>query len=205
MTKLIIIRHCQAEGNQKRFFQGRIDSDITALGRKQIGQVSETLCAEPIDVFYTTSYIRARKTAEGINVYHECEIRTDDDLAEIDPGDWEGMYLTEIEEKYPQEYDNWKNHPAVFQAPNGESMSDVYERVKKALTRIVNDNPEKTVCIVSHGCAIRNMMCFAHGRSVSGIDTVPLGTNTSINVVKFENDMTPHIIMDNYTDHLGTV
>lgn len=29
MTKIILVRHCQAEGNEKRFFQGRINTEIT--------------------------------------------------------------------------------------------------------------------------------------------------------------------------------
>ena len=86
MTKLILLRHCQAEGNLKRFFQGKIDSDITSQGRAQIGVTAELLAAEPIDVFYTSSLTRAQKSTDGINVYHEMPVITDDRLAEIDAG-----------------------------------------------------------------------------------------------------------------------
>lgn len=34
MTKIILVRHCQAEGNEKRFFQGRINTEITEKGKK---------------------------------------------------------------------------------------------------------------------------------------------------------------------------
>ena len=50
MTKMIIVRHCQAEGNLKRFFQGTIDSDITPEDADQIAQAHELLRSEPIDV-----------------------------------------------------------------------------------------------------------------------------------------------------------
>ena len=96
---------------------------------------------------------------------------------------------------------NWKNNPAEFHAPNGESMSQVYDRVKKAVLRIVADNPNKTICIVSHGCAIKNMMCFAHDLEVKDIKQVPLGTNTSVNIVSFDEQLKPTIILENYTDH----
>ena len=103
MTKLILVRHCQAEGNLKRFFQGRIDSDITELGRKQIAQTAELLSAEPIDVIYVSSKQRARKTAEGINVYHEVPLITDDSIVEINAGKWEGVPLSEVEKMYPEQ------------------------------------------------------------------------------------------------------
>ena len=202
MTKVIIVRHCQAEGNLKRFFQGSIDTDITYLGKKQIEKVAELLSKEPIEVMYSSPKKRAFKTAEGIDSYHELPIQTDDEIVEIDAGDWEGVLLTDIEKQYPEQMDNWRNNPANFHAPNGESMAQVYERVKKALLRIVSENKDKTICIVSHGCAIKNMMCFAHGWEVKGIKEVPLGTNTSVNVVEFDDHLKPTILIENYTEHI---
>ncbi len=202
MTKVILVRHCQAEGNLKRFFQGRIDAEITATGRAQIGSASETLCAEPIDIMYTTSLSRARQTAEGINVYHDVPLLIEDGFLEINPGEWEGIYLSEIEKRYPEQYDNWKNHPAAFVAPNGESMQQVYDRTSKALMKVVSENKGKTICIVSHGCAIRNMMCFLHGWSIDKIGLLPIGTNTSMNVVTFDDNLNPTVMIENYTDHL---
>ena len=202
MTKIIIVRHCQAEGNLKRFFQGSIDTDITELGEKQIEKVAELLSGEPIEVMYSSPKKRAMKTAEGINIYHKLPIKTDDEIVEIDAGDWEGVLLTDIEKIYPEQMDNWRNDPAKFHAPNGESMAEVYERVKKALLRIVSENKDKTICIVSHGCAIKNMMCFAHGWEVEDIKGVPLGTNTSVNVVEFDDDFNPKILIENYTKHI---
>ena len=36
MTRIILIRHCEAEGNIKRVFQGHTDADISENGRKQL-------------------------------------------------------------------------------------------------------------------------------------------------------------------------
>lgn len=202
MTKMIIVRHCQAEGNLKRFFQGTIDSDITPEGAAQIAQAAELLRSEPIDVIYSSPKIRAVKTAEGINLYHEVELRIDPEIVEIDAGEWEGVLLSEIEKLYPEQYDNWRNHPEIFQAPGGESMKQVYDRVKKAVIRIADENRGKTVCVVSHGCAIKNIMCFLHGWEVDNIREVPIGKNTSVNVVTFNDKLEPTILIEDYEDHL---
>ena len=202
MTKVIIVRHCQAEGNLKRFFQGSINTDITDLGKRQIESVAKLLSNEPVEVMYSSPKKRAMKTAEGINAYHGLPIKIDDEIAEIDAGDWEGVLLTDIEKRYPEQMDNWRNNPANFHAPNGESMAEVYERVKKALLRIVEENRDKTICIVSHGCAIKNMMCFAHGLEVKDIKEVPLGTNTSVNVINFDENSKPSVLIENYTEHI---
>ena len=205
MTKLIIVRHCQALGNLERFFQGRIDSDITQTGRAQIGAVAELLSAEPIDIMYTSTLKRARLTAEGINVYHEVPLLIDERLSEINAGSWEGMLITEIEKNYPDEFHNWREEPAVFRAPEGESMSEVYDRMKAAVDDIIKANDGKTVCIVSHGCAIKCLMCYLHGWTVEYVGNIPIGTNTSVNVVKADGINPPEIIMETYTDHLASV
>ena len=68
LTKVIIVRHCQAEGNLKRFFQGSIDTDITDLGKRQIESTAKLLSGEKIDELYSSPKKRAMKTAEGINI-----------------------------------------------------------------------------------------------------------------------------------------
>ena len=197
--------HCQALGNLERFFQGRIDSDITQTGRAQIGAVAELLSAEPIDIMYTSTLKRARLTAEGINVYHEVPLLIDERLSEINAGSWEGMLITEIEKNYPDEFHNWREEPAVFRAPEGESMSEVYDRMKAAVDDIIKANDGKTVCIVSHGCAIKCLMCYLNGWTVENVGNIPIGTNTSVNVVKADGINPPEIIMETYTDHLASV
>ena len=46
------------------------------------------------------------------------------------------------------------------------------------------------------------MMCFAHGLEVKDIKEVPLGTNTSVNIVDFDENMKPTVILENYIGHL---
>lgn len=202
MTKLIIVRHCQAEGNLKRFFQGRINSDITPKGKEQIAAVSELLRSEPIDIFYTSSLMRAGQTTAGINQYHNAPVIIDDRLAEIDAGMWEGQLLSDIAVEFPESFDNWNNDPAAFAAPGGESMAQVYERVSAAVDDIVMQNKGKTICIVSHGCAIKNMMCYLSGNGFSRIKETPIGTNTSVNVVTFDDKLRPTVTINNYSGHL---
>ncbi len=202
MTKMILVRHCQAEGNLKRFFQGRIDTDITELGAKQTAQTAALLSNEPIDVIYSSPKLRAMKTASGINIYHEVGIITDERLVEINAGEWEGVLLTDIERLYPVQWGKWKNEPSAFHAPGGESMRDVYDRVKSALLDIASENRGKTVCVVSHGCAIMNMMCFLHGLGVEDIGKITLGPNASVNAAVFDDELVPKVLFEGYAEHL---
>lgn len=99
MTKIILVRHCQAEGNEKRFFQGRINTEITEKGKRQIEATVNKLKDEPIDVVYSSPLKRAFVTAKSIAESHnipEDKIILDDDLMEINAGIWDGMYIKDI-------------------------------------------------------------------------------------------------------------
>ena len=41
MTRIYIVRHCEAIGNIKHLFQGTTDLDITELGEKQLVRLEE--------------------------------------------------------------------------------------------------------------------------------------------------------------------
>lgn len=202
MTKIILVRHVQAEGNEKRFFQGEIDTEITPKGAFQIECTAELLKNEKIDALYSSPLKRAVATAEGINKYHQLPIILHEGLKEIDAGVWDGVYLSEIAEKYPEDQKNWDSFPHLFHPEKSEGMQSVYDRVWKAILEILKDNMEKTVCVVSHGCAIRNILCHAHGKPIEQLSTIPWGTNGAVSILEFSDGSIPKIISENSTEHL---
>lgn len=90
MTSIYLVRHCQAQGNVNRVFQGRIDSEISEEGRRQLDRLAERFRRIPLDAVYTSPLQRARLTAEALNRYHGLPVRTDARFIEIDGGCWEG-------------------------------------------------------------------------------------------------------------------
>ncbi len=146
MTKIILVRHCQAEGNEKRFFQGRIDTDITEKGKRQIEAVVRKLQSEPIDKVYSSPLKRAYITAKSIAASHsipESDIILDDDLIEIDAGVWDGLSLNDIEKLYPNECYDWDNFPERFAPEGSEGMESVYTRTGIMLKRLIEYNDGK--------------------------------------------------------------
>lgn len=205
MTKIILVRHCQAEGNEKRFFQGRINTEITEKGRKQIEATVKQLKDEPIDVMYSSPLNRAFQTAKCIADSHnisEDKIILDDDLMEIDAGVWDGMYIKDIVRLFPEQSDNWDNHPERFKPEGSEGMMSVYQRTGRMLRKLIDDNESKCVCVVSHGCAIRNMLCNAYGKPIDELQTVPWGTNCAVSIIVADGDWT-EVVQENSVEHLA--
>ncbi|MFI3326109.1 MAG: histidine phosphatase family protein [Clostridia bacterium] len=188
MVKLYIVRHCQTMSNQTQTFQGWGGSPLSDIGIFQLGLLSESLKDEKFDVIYSSPLDRAFKTAQAINVFHGVEIIQDDNLKEINVGDMAEMSCDEIPKIFPNESKIWNDEIYNFISPNGESMREVFTRTSKALKEIIIKNPDKNIVIVSHGCAIRTMLCYLSGFEIEKINEIPLGSNTAISTVSIDVD-----------------
>ncbi len=203
MTTIYLIRHAQAQGNVDRVFQGHYDGKITDFGIKQLECLSEAFKDIKLDAIYTSPLSRAYTTAEYANKYHNLEIKINDDLIEINGGDWEGRKWTEFPISDPEQSDNWYNNPYEFCAPNGERMKDAYERIKNAILQIVKENKDKTICIISHGGVISCAINWLMGKEPSSLTKETICDNTAINKAVFDDELNPKLVDFNKTEHLG--
>ncbi len=121
-TRLILVRHAQAEGNLLREFHGWTDSGITDIGHKQAQLVATRLRSFEIDKLYSSSMKRALQTAEYISKIKQLPVTRTDKLKEINGGDWEGVRFDQLSSKWPKEHLTWENDPHLHVMPNGESM-----------------------------------------------------------------------------------
>ena len=84
LTRVFLVRHCQASGNLDGVFQGSIDTDITQTGQQQLEQLRERFRLQKLDAVYTSPLLRARLTADAVNFYHGLPVRIEQDLREIE-------------------------------------------------------------------------------------------------------------------------
>lgn len=203
MTTVYLVRHAQAEGNAKKVFQGTIDSEISDIGRKQLECLKERFKDIPFDAIYSSPKKRAYQTAQIANTYMNHEIRIVPDLCEIDGGDFEGRVWATLCEVFPEEYKYWERDSHLFKAPGGESMRQVYDRMSGAILKIVSENVGKRIVVTSHGCSIRNFLCFAKGWGFEKLDDVDWCDNTAISVIEFDEDLRPNIVIENDAGHLN--
>ncbi|MBE6828702.1 MAG: histidine phosphatase family protein [Ruminococcaceae bacterium] len=202
MTRIILVRHCEALGNTRGVFQGSIDCDIAGSAEAQLDLLSIRCRNMPIDAIYSSPLQRAYKTAQAINRFHDLPIQVEPLLREISGGVLEGRLWEEMAERFPNELDTWLNRPWDFAPPEGEPMRQVYQRVWEGITGIVRKNQGKTVCAVSHGCAIRNILCNALHQPLEQINQVAGSANTAVSVIDFEDNLYSTVVSMNDASHL---
>lgn len=202
-TRLIFVRHAEALGNKIRRFHGWTDSGITEKGHLQAERVAQRLKDTDIDVLYSSSLKRAVQTAEYIAKAKKLPVITSEKLREINGGDWEDVAWSELEQRWPDEYDAWENQPHRLKMPNGESMEEFQERLLSEVMAIINRHEGKNICIVTHGTAIRAMICHFRSCTLEEMINVQWCDNTAITVIDHENGEFT-IVTEGDSGHLGS-
>lgn len=151
---LYLLRHGETEWNRVGRRQGRGDSPLTALGRRQSAACAELLRREIPDVsqveMFTSPLGRARTTAEIVRAIIGLvpdHVTVLDRLAEQDMGEWQGLDNRGIDERFPgararREQDKWN-----YVIPGGESVGMVHARL---LPWLRSHREDRTTIVVAH-------------------------------------------------------
>lgn len=183
MTKVYLIRHAEAEGNYYRRIQGQWDGGITNLGFTQIDALAERMKDIHIDALYSSDLTRTKLTAGAIQKYHDLILHTDKRLREIRMGTWEGESWGDVMFSEAEQYNYFSNDPALWDIEGGEHWDDLAQRMYTAVTDIAAKHDGETIAIVSHGTAIRALMCKIMGISSKDVHSVPHGDNTCVTLL----------------------
>ncbi|GAA3626186.1 histidine phosphatase family protein [Lactobacillus hamsteri] len=157
--EIVFIRHGQTDVNKDNRLQGAlIDAELNEAGRDYAKKAADNFDENEFDVVYSSPMKRAVETAK-IFTKGKKEIKLDKRLLEFDFGDWDGMKMEEIGEKYPDVVDPWGkiNRQYIKYAPNGESYEAFDERCGEFLDEMYQKYPDKKVLVVAHGRLIRMM------------------------------------------------
>ena len=188
MTYIYLVRHCEAMGNHKRLFQGSTDCDVSEIGTKQLEYLKERFKNIRLDAIYSSPLLRAQKTAQAIAHGKGLEIITRKNLAELDGGVVEGKPFQEAFNAIPGLADAWNNHPQDFEPEGGEPMRDAYERIYNEIIALANINRDKTIALASHGGVLRCLTCRILYNDITRLKDVPWHENTSVTLIKIEDD-----------------
>jgi probable phosphomutase (TIGR03848 family) len=132
--------------------QGRLQADALAARLDKLPRVA-AVYASPLE--------RARETALPIARARQVAIRIEQDLSEIDIGEWTGLSIKRARRK--SEWEIVQRHPSGFRFPGGESFTEMQARMTAALQRIGAQHRGETIVAVSHADPIKAAVAHALG------------------------------------------
>lgn len=187
-TTLYIVRHGQTEWNVQKRMQGHKDSPLSELGELQAKWLYESLSKIEFDGIYTSSSLRAVRTAEIITGNQKGPIIKSDQLKEINLGEWEGQIQGDIEKKDQDRFDSFWKTPHLFKLNTGESFVEVQNRVLPEIQDIVKNNIGSNILIVTHTVVVKIIMAYFEGRPLSDIWNPPYIHPACLCKVEIEED-----------------
>lgn len=153
---LVLVRHGETEYIVEGRFQGRAETALSPLGRRQAALTGGRLAhpgrspalpipAGPPREIAHSPLRRTRETAEAAaaaiaardSFAVDVPVRPEPGLYEIAQGAWEGLRHDEILERYGETLAGWRRRPTEVWAPGGEALAQVRARVRPALAGIM--------------------------------------------------------------------
>lgn len=168
MGDIVLVRHGQTEWSLGHRHTSYTDIDLTPDGERQARDLAGRLAGRAFAAVLSSPRKRALRTAElaGLAV-----TSVDDDLAEWNYGEYEGITTDEIQRTRDPEWNLWTDG-----APGGESPERVGARLDRVLDRASAIDGD--VAIVGHAHALRVLGARWVGLPPSGGGLLRLDTAT---------------------------
>jgi phosphoserine phosphatase len=159
MVEIVLIRHGETAWNAGETFRGRKDIPLNKTGVRQAQLLGEYLWKEKIDVIYASPLQRAVKTAEAVAAHHGLAVNIIENLNDMDFGEWEGLTVAEVQNRYEEDYRDWLDTPEQVRIPGGESLGTVEDRTLPFLQEAVTRLGEGKIVLVSHRVVLKVIIC----------------------------------------------
>lgn len=168
MLELVLVRHGQTDGNKEGIYYGWLDLPLNELGKAQALKIREKIKDMKFEAIYTSPLLRALDTTRRIKPDQDTPILLSEGLKELHFGEWEGMTYSEIQEHFPQLWEEWCKDWVDFRFPRGESFRQVYQRVTCEIDHIIQTHHHGKVLVVTHHGCIRGIISYLLGTGMEG-------------------------------------
>ncbi|WP_309572623.1 histidine phosphatase family protein [Deinococcus sp.] len=154
--ELTLVRHGATDWNGAGRWQGWTDTPLGVLGEEQAHRLAARLAGHSYDAACSSDLSRAVRTAELVRP--GAPLILDVRLRELNFGQFEGVTTEDV--LHDPTYHDWQRDPWNLPAPGGgESLRGVGERLHDWAQEL----PDGQVLAVSHGAAIRALLCVLFG------------------------------------------
>jgi broad specificity phosphatase PhoE len=161
-TEILLIRHGHVPWLEPMRFRGRADLKLSDQGVAQAEATARQIASrwQP-SAAYASPLSRTLRTAQIIAEPLRLPVQSMDGLIDIDYGEWQGLTVEEVEQRWSAELSLWHRRPDLVQIPGGETLQQVLVRIVEALRTVVGRHPQATVVLVAHDSVNRVILLHA--------------------------------------------
>ncbi|GAA2154651.1 putative phosphoglycerate mutase [Humibacillus xanthopallidus] len=154
--RIVVMRHAETVDNAARIWQGHRDSALSDRGVEQVAAAAPHVAAYGPVVIVSSDLRRAVSTAKAVSALTGLPLRLDERLREVHVGEWQGMHVDDVHERYPELVAALDRGEDVRKGVSGETRQDVAARAGAALREVADGLAAgETALVVAHGVSAR--------------------------------------------------
>ena len=150
--------------------EGKSQAEMIA---KEIKKSSSSFLGTKVSAVYASPMERTQETAKPIAKTLNLRVRTLQGLNECDFGDWTGRRLRDLSKL--KSWSTIQKQPSSFRFPNGESFTEMQNRMLKTVDKILERHSGETVVCVSHADPIKAILASAVGTPLDLLQRILVG------------------------------
>jgi probable phosphoglycerate mutase len=184
--KLIFVRHAESQANKDGILAGRLPKiGLSDTGMQQALRLKKSFEMLDFDSIYTSPIQRCLDTARMV-FGDERELIHASELMEMDFGDWSGQKLSELTKL--KEWEVVQRDPARFAFPNGESFTQLRDRVDLALSNIqASQQKDSRIVIFTHADVVKMVVCHLLDAPLSKFQSIIVNP-ASLTLIDIDQD-----------------
>lgn len=149
--RLLLVRHGETQESARGLCYGKLDVALSSAGQQQVEYTADLIGPFNPAAIYTSPRQRATDTAAAVSRVCELDVTVEENLSELDFGDFEGLKYEEAEQAYPDIFNQWMQQPTKVRFPNGESYDQMADRVLQSISRLNARHQHQTIVVIAHG------------------------------------------------------
>jgi broad specificity phosphatase PhoE len=150
VTRVLLIRHGQSQGNAEGRFGGRTATPLSERGRRQAEAAALALSSENIGAIYSSDLPRAIETAMPLARLTGLEVHLTEAFRERSVGVMEGLTFEEAAEQHPEQYAALIRRDFEHVLLGGESYRQMLDRASRELDAAIEQHIGSTIAVFSH-------------------------------------------------------
>lgn len=186
MGKILLLRHGRTAWNKGEVFRGTSEVPLDDIGREQARLAGHALRSQVSAgaKIFCSPLSRAHETAEIVaGILGGGAPVVDCRYTDIDVGEWTGMSLVDVKDKYPRLYATWVESPHLVRFPMGQTLEEIQQAAWEGVAGLIPLLEREDVVLVSHRLTLKTIILRAVGSGLGQFWKVRLDT-ASISILE---------------------
>ncbi len=168
--RVLLVRSGPTDWDDAGRLQGETDLPLSDCGKEAFAaRVAEI--ARQADDHHVEAVLHgpdecSSQSARMLGAQLHARPRQVEDFREMDLGLWEGRRESELLEKHPTVYRQWRQDPTAVTPPDGDTLPDTELRVLRALRKQLEKSGKTGVAIVLRPVAFGIVRCWLADRAL---------------------------------------